>query len=441
MIASKKPRRVYISLAIALFIAILTLCLCACQAASSYNDTGEKHGLAHYDGYKLEQTTVLSRHNIRSPLTDGGSTLTKVTPHKWFDWTSKSSELSLRGGELETVMGQYFSKYLQSEGLIPDDWEPKGDEAYFYANSLQRTIATAKYFSAGLLPIADVKVNHKYAVGGKDDVFLPLQVKMNDKLKSQIQKEVNEKFDLANLNKNLSNEYKTLEYVLDFKDSEYAKEKNTTSFEQDVPEIKVEQGDEIGTTGTLKAANDAADALKLQFYEEENDKDAAFGHDMTMQQWSQIAKIGDTYENILFGTHTAAVGASGRMCGELLKDMGNKNRKFTFLCGHDSTILSLLTALDVKEYSLPNTIEQGTPIGVKLVFNKYLGQDGGEYCGVSLVYQSVDQLRHKASLDMNHPPQSCEIELNGLVKNEAGLYKLSDVEGRINQVVAEYNNL
>lgn len=438
MIASKKSKIIYVSLAIAALMAILVLSLCACKAASSYNDTGEKHGLAHYDGYKLEQTTVLSRHNIRSPLTDGGSTLTKITPHKWFDWTSKSSELSLRGGELETVMGQYFSKYLQSEGLIPNNWEPKDDEAYFYANSLQRTIATAQYFSAGLLPVADVKVDHKYAVGGKDDVFLPLQVKTNDKLETQIKKEVNEKFDLANINKDLSNEYKTLEYVLDFKDSEYAKEKNITSFEQDIPEIKIVQGDEISTTGTLKAAYDACDALKLQFYEEENDHDAAFGHDMTMQQWSQIGKIADTYENILFGTHTAAVGASGRMCSELLKDINNKNRKFTFLCGHDSTILSLLTALDVKEYSLPNAIEQDTPIGCKLVFNKYLGQDGDKYCSISLVYQSVDQLRHKSSLDMNHPPQSCEIELNGIAKIDAGLYKLADVEAKLNQVIEEY---
>ncbi|MDO5328935.1 MAG: histidine-type phosphatase [Coriobacteriia bacterium] len=440
MNTTKKSRLIYISIVVTTLVAILVFSLCACQAQSSYNDTGEKHGLPHFDGYKLKQTTVLSRHNIRSPLTDGGSTLTKVTPHKWFDWTSKPSELSLRGGELETVMGQYFAKYLQSEGLISENWEPKDDEAFFYANSAQRTIATAKYFSAGLLPVADAKVYHKYALGGKDDVFLPLQVYVNDKIKEQIKKEINEKFDLGNINKNLSEEYKTLEYVLDFKDSEYAKEKNITSFEQDMPEINIKQNDEITTTGTLKAANEACDALKLQFYEEENDKTAAFGHDMTMQQWTQIGKIGDTYENVLFGTHTAAVGASNRICAELLKDINNKNRKFTFLCGHDSTILSLLTALDAKEYHLPNAIEQDTPIGVKLVFNKYLGQDGVEYCSINLVYQSIDQLRHKQSVDMNHPPEKCDIELNGLTKNDAGLYKMSDVKSRLNKVIDEYRN-
>ena len=66
-------------------------------------------------GYTLDQVVVLSRHNIRAPLSGGDSSLGKMTPHEWYAWSSNPSELSLRGGVLETEMGQYFCKWLEQE--------------------------------------------------------------------------------------------------------------------------------------------------------------------------------------------------------------------------------------------------------------------------------------------------------------------------------------
>ena len=40
------------------------------------------------DGYTLQQVVVLSRHNIRSPLSGSGSELEKLTPHEWISWSS-----------------------------------------------------------------------------------------------------------------------------------------------------------------------------------------------------------------------------------------------------------------------------------------------------------------------------------------------------------------
>ena len=99
------------------------------------------------EGYTLEQVVILSRHNIRSPLSGKGSVLGEITPHDWFPWSSEPSELSIRGGVLETELGQYFRKWLESENLIPENYRPDPIEVRFYANSKQRTIATAQYFS------------------------------------------------------------------------------------------------------------------------------------------------------------------------------------------------------------------------------------------------------------------------------------------------------
>ena len=77
--------------------------------------------------YKLKEVVVMSRHNIRSPLSSGGAAYKRVTPHEWFQWTSSSSQLSLRGGVLETEMGQFFRKWVVNEGLLPYNFRPEGD--------------------------------------------------------------------------------------------------------------------------------------------------------------------------------------------------------------------------------------------------------------------------------------------------------------------------
>ena len=140
--------------------------------------------------YELKEVVVMSRHNIRSPLSSGGAAYQRVTPHKWFQWSSPSSQLSLRGGVLETEMGQFFRQWIVGEGLLPDNYRPTGDEVLFYANSRQRTFATAKYFSAGFLPFANVEITHKYNEDKMDPVFTAKFTKMNDAYRQQVLNEI-----------------------------------------------------------------------------------------------------------------------------------------------------------------------------------------------------------------------------------------------------------
>ncbi len=141
--------------------------------------------------YKLKEVVVMSRHNIRSPLSSGGAVHMRVTPNKWFEWSSPSSQLSSRGGVAETEMGQFFRKWVVNEGLLPDNYRPEGEEVLFYANSRQRTFATAKYFSAGFLPFANVEITHKLAEDKMDPVFTPKFTKMNDTYRQQVIDEIN----------------------------------------------------------------------------------------------------------------------------------------------------------------------------------------------------------------------------------------------------------
>ncbi len=44
--------------------------------------------MAEQSGDTLDRVVILSRHNIRSPVSGSGSMLYDITPHEWFRWTS-----------------------------------------------------------------------------------------------------------------------------------------------------------------------------------------------------------------------------------------------------------------------------------------------------------------------------------------------------------------
>jgi len=126
---------------------------------------------------------------------------------------------------------------------------------------------------------------------------------------------------------------------------------------------------------------------------------------------------------------------------EKLARFNGTNDAYTFLCGHDSNIASVLAALEAEEYELPDSIEKKTPIGSKLVIEKYLGKDGSEYASLSLIYQSTQQLRERTSLSLEQPPVIFPIHLSGMHKNSDGLYRLEDLMERFHKAINAYDML
>ena len=386
--------------------------------------------------YQLKEVVVMSRHNIRSPLTSGGAAHTRVTPHQWFAWTSPSSQLSLRGGVLETEMGQFFRKWLVGEGLLPDNYRPEGSEVLFYANSRQRTFATAKYFSAGFLPFANVEIQHKYFEDKMDPVFTPKFTKMNAKYRQQILDEMQTIHGgpLAWM-QSVQPTLTMMEDILDMAHSPAAKN-DTTHFRYDDTQFVLEKGDEPKMKGGYKLANSVADALVLQCYESESM--TAFGHQLTEKQWRDICAVKEVYDALLFTTHSAAVNLAYPLVSRIREELHHVGRKFTFLCGHDSNLASIGAALRLRYPETEQALELHTPIGSKLVFEKW--SDGTEeYVAINLVYQRVGQLQNRTLLSTDEPPMVKPVSIDGLTPNSDGLYRLSELDARMAEAMAEYD--
>ena len=386
----------------------------------------------------------MSRHNIRSPLSNGGSVLGKLTPHQWTDWSSSASELTLRGGALETIMGQFFRKWLVNEGLFQENYVPLHDDILVYANSMQRTIATARYFSAGFMPIADVQVHHRFSPSKMDPIFFPRLTKVSEEFKKEAMKQIaamGGKRGIVGINEELKSSYDILENTLDLKSSPACKEGIACSFDNYNTKILLELGEEPQMKGSLKLANTASDAFILQYYEESDAKKAAFGHDLTLSDWEKIAKVKDVYGDVLFAAPIVAVNVAHPLLVYINDELNADKRKFTFLCGHDSNIASVGAALGIEPYSLPNTIEKKTPIGCKLVFEKWVDKKGEVFVALNLVYQSTDQLRGLKPLDLKTPPMVFELKLKGLTPNNDGLYTFKDVNNRFVEAIRAYENI
>ena len=399
---------------------------------------------AFKEKYILKEAVVLSRHNIRAPLSTKGSLLEKVTTHPWFEWTAGASELTTRGGALENQFGLYFRKWLVDAGLFKENANPTTNEVNVYANSMQRCIATANYFKTALFPVGDVKVNHRFVPSKMDPVFFPRLTKTSKSFKAQALKEIaamGGKKGIVGINEDLKECYEITAKVLDLKNSPACKQDNLCAFDNYNTQIILEKGDEPRMKGSLKDANTCSDALILQYYEEPDAKKAAFGHNITLTDWTKIAKIKDVYGDVLFASPTVAVNVAHPLLVYLYDELSDKDRKLSFLCGHDSNIASVTAALEVEPYDLPNSIEKKTPIGCKRVFEKFEGKDGKMYCDINLTYQSTDQLRNIAMLSLNNPPQIFPISLKGLQKNADGLYLLNDVKARFMKAIRAYDKI
>lgn len=398
------------------------------------------------DKYKLKEAVVLSRHNIRSPLSDSKSDLGRMTPHQWTKWSAGKSELTSRGGALETMMGQYFRKWLVDAGMFPENYVPTADDLNVIANSMQRCIATAQYFTSGFMPVGGVTVNHRYTPSKMDPLFNPQLTKVTPEFVATAMEQINAmcgKKGIVGVNEAIAPNYALIQEVLDVPNSPMAKENDPKlkDFTNYNTEIVLEKWAEpsMKKGSALKDLNAASDAFILQYYEEPDSIKAGFGKNLSREDWAKIAQIKDTYQDMLFTAPIVAANVANPLIQYMYDELRSPDRKFTFLVGHDSNLSSVLTALGVEEYELPNAIERKTPIGSKLVIEKFVGPDGKEYADLNLVYQSIDQLRNMELLSLENPPMVYPISLKGLKKNADGLYNLADLENRFEEALAAYD--
>ena len=388
------------------------------------------------DKYELEQLVVLSRHNIRTPMVGKGSVLTRLTnpAYQWFAWEDPASHLTDKGERLEANMGAFFHEWLQNEDFL-GRYNANPASYRFYANAKQRCQKTARTFADALLPGSNPEVEMKVAFDTMDPVFNPQITKLSAGFAEKAQQEV---FALmGNLNAGATYQFSLIEDIIDIAHSPAYPD--TTSFAQFPSAIGYKVNAEPYMTGGLKMACSVADALVLQYYEEPDVRKAAFGHELQEVDWTDVALVVARYQDALFSPYSVAVNVAHPLLQTMLSELQMKDRCFSFLCGHDSNIGSVLASLEARPYELPQSIEKKVPIGSKIIVEKFKAKDGTEYADLWFVYASTTQLREERKMSYSYPPMAVRLRLNGLDENADGLYLLSDVEQRFSKAIKAYD--
>ena len=425
----------------ALLLVVMLIMMTACSGAAAEEiPAGSTVGKQ----YTLDRVVVLSRHDIRSPMSGSGSLLGDITPHTWFSWTSDPSELSVRGEVLETLMGQYFRQWMEEEGLFPKNYQPEDGAVRFYANSKQRTIASSTCFSAGLLPVWDTPVERHAEYDTMDPTFTPKLNFLTPDYEQDIISQISEMGGAAGLegfHAELLDAISLLMDVADIEESESYQSGDYGNLLTDPTEILLEEGKEPAMSGPIKTATSVADALTLQYYEESDAENAAFGHVLTDDDWLLLHSIVDTYTEMLFTAPLVSVNVAHPLLEEIQAELLEEDRKFTFLCGHDSNIASVLAALGVEDYDLHDSVEPKTPIGAKLVFARYLTPDNEAYYTVSMIYLSTRQLRDPELLSLENPPMIQFLRFKEAEANADNMIAEDDLFALFNNAISAYDLL
>ncbi|AHG13778.1 bifunctional glucose-1-phosphatase/inositol phosphatase [Escherichia coli] len=364
------------------------------------------------EGYQLQQVLMMSRHNLRAPLANNGSVLEQSTPNKWPEWDVPGGQLTTKGGVLEVYMGHYMREWLAEQGMVKSGECPPPDTVYAYANSLQRTVATAQFFITGAFPGCDIPVHHQEKMGTMDPTFNPVitddSAAFSEKAVAAMEKE------LSKLQ--LTDSYQLLEKIVNYKDSPACKEKQQCSLVDGKNTFSAKYQQEPGVSGPLKVGNSLVDAFTLQYYEGFPMDQVAWGEIKSDQQWKVLSKLKNGYQDSLFTSPEVARNVAKPLVSYIDKALVTDRAsapKITVLVGHDSNIASLLTALDFKPYQLHDQNER-TPIGGKIVFQRWHDSKANrDLMKIEYVYQSAEQLRNADALTLQAPAQRVTLELSG----------------------------
>ncbi|MBK0033778.1 bifunctional glucose-1-phosphatase/inositol phosphatase [Erwinia sp. S43] len=390
---------------------IKKLSLCALAVCSALS--GVSAWAADSD-YQLEQVLMMSRHNLRAPLADNGSVLAQATKKAWPKWDVPGGQLTTKGGVLEVYMGRYTREWLAQQGLIKDGECPSPDAIYAYANSLQRTVATAQFFITGAFPGCDVAVSHQDEMGSMDPIFNPVITSNSEDFNKQALSAMNAEGEkLA-----LKPAFQRLEKIIDYKNSAACngkKQCDLSSTNQNT--FSADSGKEPGVSGPLKVGNSLVDAFTLQYYEGMPLDQVAWGQIKTPEQWKELSAIKNGYQDTLFTSPLVAREVAAPLVDYIRSMLIDQDKdsapKVTLMVGHDSNIASLLTALDFKPYDLADQNER-TPIGGMIQFQRWLDKKNNrELVKVEYVYQSTEQLRDAEPLSLDNPPKRVTLQMAG----------------------------
>ena len=388
------------------------LLLAALASAQAYAD----------DSLQLERVVLLYRHGVRTPF-PGEIQLNEASGKAWPTWKQPPSELTPHGAAGARLMGRHDRQRLVAAGLFPAKGCPDASQTWFWANTDQRTIASAQALAEGFAPGCRIDIGH-LPQGSEDPLFHPIEAgatawNATDSIAS-ITHSTGGPDKLTDAHADALSAFAKVMGCGTHHDPDWCHPDHWHGALTVSPDTKHMQ-----LTGPIATTSGTAEAILMAYAEGRSMRDVGWGRvtAMQLQQLSQLhALLFDIYARPEYMAERVASVMNRRII-HLLQD--EHAPKLSVLVGSDNNIVALASVLGL-HFQMPGYAEDDPPIGGALGIELWRSRmDGKRYVRVIYQAQSLAQLR---ALDAQRAvPALVMLHLGGCSDDGAGRCPLKAV--------------
>ncbi len=390
---------------------------------------------------------IVSRHGVRAP-TKATQLMQDVTPDAWPTWPVKLGWLTPRGGELIAYLGHYQRQRLVADGLLAKKGCPQSGQVAIIADVDERTRKTGEAFAAGLAPDCAITVHTQADTSSPDPLFNPLKTGVCQLDNANVTDAILSRAggSIADFTGHRQTAFRELERVLNFPQSNLClnreKQDESCSLTQALPsELKV-SADNVSLTGAVSLASMLTEIFLLQ--QAQGMPEPGWGRITDSHQWNTLLSLHNAQFYLLQRTPEVARSRATPLLDLIMTALTphppqkqaygvTLPTSVLFIAGHDTNLANLGGALELN-WTLPVS-----RITRRRVVNWCLNRwrrlsDNSQWIQVSLVFQTLQQMRDKTPLSLNTPPGEVKLTPAGCEeRNAQGMCSLAGFTQIVNE--------
>jgi 4-phytase/acid phosphatase len=402
-----------------------TIVLLACLLLMQFALAATTHATSNL---QLERVILLYRHGVRTPL-PGEIQLDDVTGKPWPTWQQPPSELTPHGADGARLMGQYDRQRLAAAGLFPLHGCPAPAQLWFWANTDQRTIASAQALAEGFAPGCNVAIGH-LPQGSEDPLFHPIEAHATEwnaqQAVASIQNSTGGPDALVASHRDA---LAAMAHVMGC-DSQHDPAWCATDDWHGSLAVSPDHQHMV-LTGPIDKTSGTAEAILMAYAEGRAMREVGWGR-VTPAQLEQLSQLHALLFDVFAHPDYMAERVSAVMRQKILHLLEDKQApRLSVLVGSDNNIIALASVLGL-HFKMPGYAKDDPPIGGALGIELWRNPGNGQQV-VRVFYQaqSLAQLRSLPSTSAQATPATLTLEQPGCLPDDLGRCPLAAVLSRL----------
>ena len=372
---------------------------------------------------QLERVVLLYRHGVRTPL-PGEIQLDEVTGKPWPAWPQPPSELTPHGAAGARLMGAYDRQRLASAGLFPAKGCPSASRMVFWANTDQRTIASAKALAGGFAPGCRIEVGHM-PQGSEDPLFHPIEAGATDwNAQASVASILGSTGDPDALITPHKDALATFAHAMGCGSRH---DPNWCGYDHWHGSLAVSpDAKHMTLTGPIAMTSGTAEAILMAYAEDRPMRDVGWGR-IGPAQLEQLSQLHALLFDIYAGPDYMADRVASVMSLRIIHLLDDEHApQLSVLVGSDNNIVALASVLGL-HFKMPGYAKDDPPIGGALGIELWRNRvDGKRYARVFYQAQSLAQLRSLQSVGGRAQPATTALQPIGCF-DDGGMCRVEEL--------------